>query len=137
MRESDTLSPLLEGTSQHSYIHRTLFSHHILPKQFFTWNLLTNKRERTTDKMITSKEIKSVLILKQKKCLVFHQPLILHEPKGVGGWGAECQKTCTKERCSFSIYCVISDRRSPVTPGHLAPTLSYGDLFKVLSVSIY
>lgn len=91
MRESDTLSPLLEETSQHSYIHRTLFSHHILPKQFFTWNLLTNKRERTTDKMITSKEIKSVLILK-KKCLVFHQPLILHEQRGWGVGGQSARK---------------------------------------------
>ena len=85
VQESDTLSPLLGGTSQHSYIHRTLFSHHILPKQFFTWNLLTNKREGTTDTMVISKEIKSVLILKLKKCLVFHQPLILNEPER--GWG--------------------------------------------------
>lgn len=80
-----TLSPLCQEELLNPYIHRTLFSHHILPKQFFTWNLLTNKREGTTDKMIISKEIKSVLILKLKKCLVFHQPLILNEPER--GWG--------------------------------------------------
>lgn len=53
------------------------------------------------------------------------------------GGRAECKKTCTKQRRSFSVHCVISDRKDPVIPGHLAATLSYCDLFHVLSTSIY
>lgn len=33
-----------------------------------------------------------------------------------GGGRAECKKTCTKQQCSFSVYCVISDRKKPCDP---------------------